>query len=48
MIGLDPVPYNHALRLIINSKNVNFQALIDKNVREVTIQPILVEEKPNF
>lgn len=48
MIGLDPVPYNHGLRLEFNRGSNSMKTILDKNIKEVSIQPILVEEKPTF
>jgi hypothetical protein len=48
MIGLDPIPYNHGLRLALNNKNTTISMLINKNIKTLSIQPILVSEKPSF
>lgn len=32
MIGLDPIPYNHGVRLILNSKNTLVNELISKKI----------------
>jgi hypothetical protein len=28
MIGLDPIPYNHGLRLVLNSKNTLISTMV--------------------
>lgn len=48
MIGLDPIPYNHGARVLLNSKNTLINELIDKKIINLVIQPILVNEKPSF
>ena len=48
MIGLDPIPYNHGVRIILNSKNTLVSELINNKVNEIIVQPILVNEKPSF
>lgn len=48
MIGLDPIPYNHGLRLALNAKNTAIGTLMNKKIPDLTIQPILVSEKPSF
>jgi serine/threonine protein kinase len=48
MLGLDPIPYNHGLRLALNSKNTTIASLMKKNITTLSIQPILVSEKPSF
>jgi len=48
LIGIDPIPYNHGLRTSLNSKQTLIQHLLSKNIQEITIQPILVSERPSF
>lgn len=42
MIGLDPIPYNHGVRIILNSKHALVNELINEKITEISIQPILV------
>lgn len=32
MIGLDPIPYNHGVRIILNSKNALVNELINEKI----------------
>ena len=48
MIGLDPIPYNHGLRLTLNNKNTLISELLNQKITDISIQPILVSQKPSF
>ena len=48
MIGLDPIPYSHGVRLTLNDKKKNFSYFLNRKIREITIQPILVINKPSY
>jgi hypothetical protein len=48
MIGLDPIPYNHGIRVILNRKNTVISELINHKITEIIVQPILVNDKPSF
>lgn len=48
MIGIDPIPYNHGLRISLNCKETLVQHLLSRNLQEITIQPILASERPSF
>jgi serum/glucocorticoid-regulated kinase 2 len=48
MIGLDPIPHNHGIRLTLNDRANTFAALISHRIRDIVIQPILVAAKPSY
>jgi hypothetical protein len=48
MIGLDPIPYNHGIRLMLNTKDALVHEFINRKINEIIIQPILVNQKPSF
>ena len=48
MIGLDPIPYNHGLRLALNERSKTFSSLIHRKIKDIAVQPILVPSKPSY
>ena len=48
MIGIDPIPYNHGVRLTVNDKNKTFSDILRHKIKEIVVQPILVTEKPSY
>ena len=48
MIGIDPIPYNHGLRVALNNKNGKFSDIFHKKIKDIAVQPILACEKPCY